>query len=171
MRGAAAWRGAARAAAPEGGQVPANCNFRNVPRCAPDEPQMSPAREVSGSARRRVDAHEREKRARRSEGLADAKAGERRTGRMQRKGKRPEDDAPVGDIMTGDDSEVLPGDDSDDAVQRRGRKSRGHRPDRMEEDIVNEVAKRVAARLQAENRQDQMVDQLAERIMKRLTKK
>jgi len=105
-----------------------------------------------------------------NEGIADAKHGDRRTGRMQRKGKPPEDDAPVGDVMSGDDSEVLPGDDSDDAVVRRSRKSRGHRPDRMEE-VVNEVAKRVAARLQSKNQKDQMVDQLAERIMKRLTKK
>jgi hypothetical protein len=139
-----------------------------------EEPMMEGEEEDMAAARKQRkerERHEREKRGRRSEGLADAKHGERRTGRMQRKGKRPEDDAPVGDIMTGDDSEVLPDDDSDSAVQRRGRKSSGHRPDRMEEDIVNEVAKRVAARLQAESRQDQMVDQLAERIMKRLTKK
>jgi len=105
-----------------------------------------------------------------NEGMADAKHGDVRKGRMQRKAKRPEDDGPVGDIMSGDDSEVLPGDDSDDAAVRRSRKSRGHRPDRMEE-VVSEVAKRVAARLQAQGRQDQVVDQLAERIMKRLTKK
>ena len=70
-----------------------------------------------------------------------------------------------------EESEVLPDDGSDDSPVRRSRKSRGHRPDKMEEDIVNEVAKRVAARLQAEQNRDQMVDQLAERIMKRLTKK
>ena len=100
------------------------------------------------------------------EGMTDNVHGDRpRAGRKQRKAKRPEDDGPVGAIMTGDDSEVLPDDGSDDAPVRRGRGSH-----RTNEEVVNEVARRVAARLQAQNRKEQMVDHLAERIMKRLTK-
>ena len=69
-----------------------------------------------------------------------------------------------------EESEVLPDDGSSKDPVRRGRGSSGHRPDKQNEAIVNEVAKRVAARLQMESRKAEMVDTLAERIMKRLTK-
>ena len=106
------------------------------------------------------------------EGMADAAPAPHRSPRMQR--KRPEeDDGPVGDIMTGDDSEMLSATEYDPSEEiprsKRGAKGRYRRDESMD-DIVNEVAKRVAMRLQKENRKEQMVDQLAERIMKRLTK-
>ena len=104
------------------------------------------------------------------EGEVDYK--EARQPRMQKKASDFPSTEPGRKFGKGDaeESEVLPDDDSDDSAVRRGRKSGGHRPDKMQEDIVNEVAKRVAARLQAQDRKEQMVDQLAERIMKRLTK-
>tara|TARA_R110002020_G_scaffold3888_4_gene17144 strand:- start:2182 stop:3102 length:921 start_codon:yes stop_codon:yes gene_type:complete len=104
------------------------------------------------------------------EGEVDYK--EARQPRMQKRASDFPSTEPGKKFGKGDDeeSEVLPGDDSDDSPVRRGRKSSGHRPDKLEEDVVNEVARRVARRLQAQDRKEQMVDQLAERIMKRLVK-
>jgi hypothetical protein len=74
------------------------------------------------------------------------------------------------------ESEVLPGDDSDERPSGRSPQAKRPRPmgvqsTRMQEDaIVAEVAKRVAARLQDGKNKQELIENLTEKILNRLTK-